>query len=281
MAHPILFSLIASGALAGFAAWRRALTPGGLALAGALALVICYCGGWAGYLALAATFCFTVAAGKISGARRERVEQALHAKTGRRDAAQIFCNVFVGALMLLLWRVTRWRGFLWAYGGAMAAALADSMASELGVLSKRPPRDILTLKPVTPGLSGGVTALGLGMSVLGAAIIAALYALPGDGPGFPAFLDVAAAGVFGALCDSALGSGVQGEPSWGVMINNARARRAGEVPLPGLLRADGKARALLCARCAGAGAALYDQRRREPVQQSPGRRRRGGAVRHP
>ena len=209
MAHPILFSLIASGALAGFAAWRRALTPGGLALAGALALVICYCGGWAGYLALAATFCFTVAAGKISGARRERVEQALHAKTGRRDAAQIFCNVFVGALMLLLWRGARWRGFLWAYGGAMAAALADSMASELGVLSKRPPRDILTLKPVTPGLSGGVTALGLGMSVLGAAIIAALYALPGDGPGFPAFLDVAAAGVFGALCDSALGSGVQ------------------------------------------------------------------------
>ncbi|MBE6997806.1 MAG: DUF92 domain-containing protein [Ruminococcaceae bacterium] len=212
MAHPILFSLIASGALAGFAAWRRALTPGGLALAGALALVICYCGGWAGYLALVATFCFTVAAGKISGARRERVEQALHAKTGRRDAAQIFCNVFVGALMLLLWRVTCWRGFLWAYGGAMAAALADSMASELGVLSKRPPRDILTLKPVTPGLSGGVTALGFAMSALGAALVAACFAActrAASGAFFPAFLDVTAAGFFAALCDSALGSGVQ------------------------------------------------------------------------
>ena len=205
----LLLCLVLSGALAGLAAWRKALTPGGLALAGALALVICYCGGIAGYLALAATFVFTVAAGKISGAWRERVEKNLHAKTGRRDAVQIFCNVFVGTAALVIWRLTGYEGFLWAYGGAMAASLADSMASELGVLSKRPPRDILTWKRVPAGLSGGVTALGFGMSVLGAALVALCFSLPGDGPGFACFLDVTAAGVFAAVCDSALGSGVQ------------------------------------------------------------------------
>ena len=205
----VLFCVLASGALAGLAAWRKALTPGGLALATALALVICYCGGLAGYLALAATFVFTIAAGKISGARRERLEKKLHAKTGQRDAAQIFCNVFTGALALLLWRLTAYRGFLWAYGGAMAASLADSMASELGVLSRRVPRDILSWKRVEAGLSGGVTALGFGMSALGAALVALMLALPKDGPGFAAFLDVTAAGVFAAVCDSALGSGVQ------------------------------------------------------------------------
>ena len=205
----ILLSIVAAAALAGVALWKKALTPGGLALAGCLALVICFCGGLAGYLALAATFVFTVAAGKLSGARRERVEKTLHAKTGPRDAAQIFCNVFTGALALVLWRVTGYRGFLWAYGGAMAASLADSMASELGVLSKRQPRDILTLKPVSPGLSGGVTALGFGMSAFGAALVALVYALPRGGPGFASFVDVTCAGFFAAVCDSALGSGVQ------------------------------------------------------------------------
>ena len=205
----LLLGVALSGALAGLAAWKKALTPGGLALAGALALVICFCGGLAGYLALAATFVFTIAAGKLSGAKRERVEKNLHAKTGRRDAVQIFCNVFTGAAMLVLWRVTAYRGFLWAYGGAMAASLADSMASELGVLSRRAPRDILTGRPVQAGLSGGVTALGFAMSALGAALVALCFSLPADGPGFACFLDVTAAGFFAALCDSALGSGVQ------------------------------------------------------------------------
>ena len=209
MLRPLLLSLLAATALAGLAAWRKALTPGGLALAWVLAVVIGFCGGLSGFLALAATFVFTIAAGKLSGAKRERVEKDLHAKTGARDAAQVFCNVFIGALALLLWKLTAYRGFLWAYGGAMAASLADSMASELGVLSKRPPRDILTWKPVQPGMSGGVTAFGFAMSALGAALLALVYALPQDGPGFPAFLDVCAAGFFAALCDSALGSGVQ------------------------------------------------------------------------
>ena len=205
----ILFSLLAASALAGLAAWRRALTRGGLLLAWALAWVIGFCGGAAGFLALAATFLFTIAAGKLSGARRVQVETALHAKTGPRDAVQILCNVLVGALALLLCRITACRGFLWAYGGAMAASLADSMASELGVLSRRQPRDILTWKPVPKGLSGGVTALGFAMSALGAALLALTLSLPADGPGYGCFLDVTAAGFFAAVCDSALGSGVQ------------------------------------------------------------------------
>ena len=212
MLRLLLLSLLAATALAGLAAWRKALTRGGLLLAWALAVVIGFCGGLTGFLVLAATFVFTIASGKLSGARRERVEKDLHAKTGARDAAQIFCNVFTGALMLVLYRLTGRLGFLWAYGGAMAASLSDSMASELGVLSKRPPRDILTGKPVQPGLSGGVTAFGFAMSALGAALAAACFAgctRAASGSFFPAFLDVTAAGFFAALCDSVLGSGVQ------------------------------------------------------------------------
>jgi len=205
----IALSLAAASALAALAAWRRALTTGGLWLAWALALVIGFCGGAAGFLALAATFVFTIAAGKLSGARRERVERQLHAKTGQRDAVQIVCNVLVGAVTLLLFRLTGQRAFLWAYGGAMAASLADSMASELGVLSRRTPRDILSFRIVERGLSGGVTALGFASSALGAVLLAVIYSLPSGGPGFAACIDVAAAGFFAAVCDSVLGSAFQ------------------------------------------------------------------------
>ncbi len=206
--NELLLSLLLSSALAGLALWKKALTAGGLLLAWVFAVVITFCGGFPAFAVLAAVFVCTILAGKLSGSIGAEVGQALHAKCGRRDAAQIVCNVLVGALMLLLKMLTRRDVFLWAYGGAMAASLADSMASELGVLCKRPPRDILTLRPVQKGISGGVTLPGLGASLLGALIIGALcLLLRGAAPTIAP--DVAAAGFFAALCDSVLGSLLQ------------------------------------------------------------------------
>ena len=200
----LLTALLPATLLAALAAWRKALTRGGLLLAWCLAVVITCCGGLGGFAVLAATFVCTIAAGK-------------HAKTGQRDAVQIFCNVFTGAAMLVLRATVGGRCFLWAYGGAMAASLADSMASELGVLSKRAPRDILTLRPAEKGLSGAVSPLGLAASLLGAAIIAGICAYTwGWGYGRELFLGVTAAGFFAALCDSVLGSAAQAKYRCGV-----------------------------------------------------------------
>ena len=203
----IWLSLILSTALAALALWRRAITYPGTALAWCFSVVIaCFAGIW-GFLALAATLVFTLIAGKISGKKREKAEKKLHAKHGRRDSVQIICNVGTAALMALLYGLTEWEGFLCASGGALAASLADSMASELGILSKTPPRDICTLKRVQAGISGGVSALGLAMSAVGAVIIAAVNLGQGRGLGFAAA--VAVGGFVAALVDSALGSAVQ------------------------------------------------------------------------
>lgn len=200
----LLLALLLSTLLAALAGVQKALTPKGLLFAWVSAVVITYCGGVISFVILAATFVCTVLAGKI-GKHRRSFEKSVHAKTGTRDALQVFCNVGLGATLLLLsWLLEEPRLKL-AYGAVMGASLADSLASELGVLSKAVPVDICTLKPTKRGLSGGVSLLGLGASFLGSAIIAGIYTL-GNGEGF---WFIALCGFAGALVDSICGSLLQ------------------------------------------------------------------------
>ncbi|WVR04456.1 hypothetical protein IAU60_001459 [Kwoniella sp. DSM 27419] len=58
--------------------------------------------------------------------------------------------------------------------GLNATILADTLASELGILSRKPPRHILTLRSVPAGTNGGVSLPGLLWSVLGGASVGTL-----------------------------------------------------------------------------------------------------------
>ncbi len=60
-----------------------------------------------------------------------------------------------------------------AFLGAISTAMADTLASEIGVFSKRT-RLITTWKKVEPGTNGAVSPLGTLFSILGALIISSL-----------------------------------------------------------------------------------------------------------
>jgi len=157
-------------------------------------------------------------------ALKARVAEEKFSKGNRRDFGQAFANGGAGALFAAASLLWPGQGMLAAFAGALGTVNADTWATELGVLSRRPPRSVLTGKVVETGTSGAISPFGTFAAALGALVIglslwgfgAFERALVGSGthlsmPGLGPWVVVAAlvGGVGGSLLDSVLGATVQ------------------------------------------------------------------------
>jgi uncharacterized protein (TIGR00297 family) len=121
----------------------------------------------------------------------------------------------VAALLAVCSRL--WPSSIWfaACAGSLAAVNADTWATELGVLSQRPPRLITTGCLVEVGTSGGVTWMGVGASLLAALFIGVLAAFgaalthQGLAEVLATLLGALLGGLSGSLIDSLLGATFQ------------------------------------------------------------------------
>ncbi|EPQ53185.1 hypothetical protein GLOTRDRAFT_117242 [Gloeophyllum trabeum ATCC 11539] len=193
---------------------------------------------------------------KIGKQLKAQLEEG-HTEGGQRTGFQVLCNSFSAFGAALLWEglfvpgslpalVINWlggtqaptylsnewcpvstsvldgwsRALVFAALGHFACCLGDTLASELGILSKTPPILITTLKPVPPGTNGGISGVGTLASLAGGiamgATLAACLAIENSVCRADAWAVSAQAvawggfaGLFGSLIDSLLGATVQ------------------------------------------------------------------------
>jgi uncharacterized protein (TIGR00297 family) len=176
-------------------------------------------------LLLLAFFITSVA---LSRAGKKRKRQLVDiGKGGPRDASQVLANGGIATVCIAVWAFVdhsaATSAWFIAFAGALAAATSDTWGTEVGTLAAKPPRSILTGKPLATGLSGGVSGPGTAAEVAGAVLIAVLapgallLALPGTPVTLHALtavlLPVFIGGIGGATIDSVLGATLQ-ERRW-------------------------------------------------------------------
>jgi uncharacterized protein (TIGR00297 family) len=222
---------VVAGVLAAAGISHVARRAGSLSNSGALAATAVGGGamaaGWQWGAILAGYFALSVmlsSAGRgTKGARLGTIVE----KGGPRDASQVLAN---GALFTLLalgaaaaTSRAGWLAPLLAAGalGALASATADTWATEVGTLSRRPPRSILNGRPVAAGTSGAVSGPGSLALIAGAATVGLAGAALGLAT---APLAVTLAGIAGASADSVLGATLQ-ERRWCARCERATEQR--------------------------------------------------------
>ena len=210
MIERALAGLLVAGTVALAARRAHALSLGGAAAALAVGAVA-VAAGWAWGALLVAYFVVSIALSRLRGAEKAARTGDVVEKGGARDAFQVLANGGLFAVAAVAGashapESMAARLLTAAALGALAASAADTWATEIGSLATRPPRSILTWKPVAPGTSGGVNLLGMAAMVAGAVFVAlGGRALSIEVP-IPA---VVLGGFLGAIADSVVGATLQ------------------------------------------------------------------------
>ncbi|MAF10163.1 hypothetical protein CMK11_06890 [Candidatus Poribacteria bacterium] len=199
--------LAVSGALGGVACLVGSIDRRGLA-AGVCVGTAVYVGvGWRGFLCLATFFVIGTLATRVG-----RVDKAPH---GARTVRHVLANgaVPAGCALAALLFPNHVEALSGAFAGALAAATADTLSSEIGQVYGGAPYLLTTLRRVPVGENGGVTVVGTGAGLAGAAVLAIVAVSLGVANSMAA---VVVAGAVGNVADSALGATLERR---GVMSN--------------------------------------------------------------
>ena len=229
----------------------RTLSRSG-AVAGAVVGTLVIAAGWGWGVLLLSFFVSASALSKIGERRKADRVGSIVQKGGERDVRQVLANggvVAAAALGQILLPSPVWHVL---GAGSLAAAAADTWATEIGTLVRHDPISIVSGKRVPAGTSGAVTVAGTLGGAAGALFIAGAATLA-DWP--VPFAAVAMGGIAGGLADSLLGGTLQAR-RWCAVCAKATERvvhicGATTRPAGGVAGFDNDA---VNAACAGVGA---------------------------
>ncbi len=194
--------MIYAAAVAAICFLLRALSWDGAIAAAVVGGVIWEAGEWPWAAPLLAFF---VTSSVLSRLRR-RPEDRPDLEAVPRRAIQVLANGGPAAACAGLYLYSQDEALKGALIASLAAANADTWATEIGSRLGLKPVRILSLSPAVPGESGVVTIAGLFAAFIGSAVVAATAPLLGLTKWIGA---ISVIGFFGCLLDSILGDSVQ------------------------------------------------------------------------
>jgi uncharacterized protein (TIGR00297 family) len=208
MIEQLLTAILISFGVAILAWWRGSLSISGAAAAMLVGTSTFGLGGWQWGVLLGIFF---VSSSLLShfkeGEKRAAAEK--FDKGHQRDIGQVAANGGIGALLAICSRFVLSDLWYVLFVGIMATVTADTWATELGTLSKRPPRLITNGRLVEVGTSGGVSALGTLVSLVGGLVLGLAAGLMAGQMMVELTIIGALSGLAGSLFDSLLGATVQ------------------------------------------------------------------------
>ena len=170
MGTQLIYAFLISMVIVAIAYWRRSLSVSGALGALVVGTLIFGLGGPAWGVMLGVFFVTSSVLSHFKE-REKRAAAEKFEKGHTRDIGQVLANGGLGMLIALLSWLIPHPGWFPLFIGVMATVNADTWATELGTLSKRPPRLITTGRVVDVGTSGGVSFLGTTVSFLGGMLI--------------------------------------------------------------------------------------------------------------
>jgi uncharacterized protein (TIGR00297 family) len=166
-------------------------------------------GNWDTMLPLIGFFVLSSLLSKLSS---KKDLNSISSKGSQRDIIQVYANGGIPLVFAILWYTSNFSSG-WLYGAflaSLAAATADTWETEIGSFSKKLPVNILTLKRVTKGYSGGISLIGTLGGLIGATTIALIAHFTSSVTLDQATLGlIIGSGFLGSIVDSILGAGLQ------------------------------------------------------------------------
>ena len=189
-----------------------------------IAAILWMSGGWK---ALSAPV-FLLVVGSITG----KLIRPNHASE-KRSAQQVFSNGLFGVVLYMLYGLTGQFHWLLLAWGSFAISVCDTISSEVGVAVGGRTYNVVTLRSMQPGLSGGISLAGTAGGL--AALLLLVLFLGVILPVSPIqLLWVLSTGLIGMLVDSILGSKWQALWRQGEALSEVSSNSPQEVLVKGL-----------------------------------------------
>lgn len=185
----------------------KKLTPAAALAAVVVGWLIFAGAGYVGELQLLTFFVLSVLATRHGRALKEK------AHGEKRDALQVFANGGVAAIIAVfaMFDYNHTEVYTLMIAGSLAAAIADTLSSELGMVYGKRTFNILTFRKEEKGLDGVISIEGTLIGAAGAFIIAGIYMWDRS------LWIITLAGVGGNMIDSVLGATLERK---GIIGNN-------------------------------------------------------------